>query len=140
MKKITVFLWLLVLSTNVLAQSEETFTLTLTFEITEHGKGQILLAMYDSAENHMGEPYKSAVSKVENGKTNIKMENLESGYYSFSYFHDLDSNTELKTNFVGIPKEPYGFSNNAKARLGPPSFEDCKIKIDKDTIIQISIK
>jgi uncharacterized protein (DUF2141 family) len=29
---------------------------------------------------------------------------------------------ELDTNWLGIPTEGYGFSNDAKATLGPPSF------------------
>lgn len=122
------------------AQNSYTFTLTLNFEVTKHDKGQILFALYDSEQNHMEETFKTAEAKVENGKAKISIKNLKSGYYSFSYFHDLDSNGELDTNLVGIPKEPYGFSNGEKGKFGPPDFEDCKIKIDSDINLEISIK
>ncbi len=122
------------------AQNSDTFTLTLNFEVTKHDKGQILFALYDSEQNHMEETFKTAEAKVENGKAKISIKNLKSGYYSFSYFHDVNSNGELDTNLVGIPKEPYGFSNGKKGKFGPPDFEDCKIKIDSDINLEISIK
>jgi uncharacterized protein (DUF2141 family) len=112
----------------------------LSFEITKDNKGQILFAIYDSAESHMESELKTSTVKVENNKAKITVNNLKKGYYSFSYFHDVNSNGELDTNLVGIPKEPYGFSNGEKGRLGPPDFEDCKIKIDSDISLEISIK
>jgi uncharacterized protein (DUF2141 family) len=140
MRTLLTLLILLLNATAVVAQNSDSYTLTLNFEITKDNKGQILFAMYDSAEGHMEDTYKTSSAKVKNSKVTITVEGLKPGYYSFSYFHDVNSNGELDTNLVGIPKEPYGFSNGEKGRLGPPDFEDCKIKIDNDTNIQISIK
>jgi len=132
---------ILLLNLNVLfAQNNEKNTLTLNFEITKYDEGQILFALYNSENNHMEVTLNTAEVKVENGKAEVMVKNLKSGYYSFSYFHDVDSNGELDSNFMGIPKEPYGFSNGEKGKLGPPSFEDCKIKIENDLNIEISIK
>jgi uncharacterized protein (DUF2141 family) len=132
---------ILMLQLNLLhAQNTKTNTLTLNFEITTSDEGQMLFALYDSATNHMQNTLKTAKVKIENGKAQIIVSDLKSGDYSFSYFHDVNSNGELDTNLVGIPKEPYGFSNGEKGRLGPPDFEDCKIKIEKDLNINISIK
>jgi uncharacterized protein (DUF2141 family) len=41
---------------------------------------------------------------------------------------------------VGIPKEPYGFSNDQKGNFGPPDFQESKIEIRTDTVIQLKIK
>ena len=30
---------------------------------------------------------------------------------------------------LGIPKEGYGFSNDAKGRMGPPSFDDAAVEV-----------
>jgi uncharacterized protein (DUF2141 family) len=132
---------ILILNVSALkAQSSDGFTLKINFKITKFDEGQILFALYDSEANHMEVTLKTAEAKVENEKAEVIIKNLKSGYYSFSYFHDVDSNGELDSNFMGIPKEPYGFSNGEKGRLGPPSFEDCKIKIENDLNIEISIK
>lgn len=139
--RILLIMTVLMLNLNTLnAQSEATFRLTLNFEITKVQKGQILFALYDSEDNHMETTYKTEAADIENGKAKITIKNLKSGYYSYSYFHDENSNGELDTNLVGIPKEPYGFSNGEKGKFGPPDFEDCKIKIDNDINLKISIK
>jgi len=140
MRTLLTSLILLLNTTAFIAQTSESHTLNLNFEITKDNKGQILFAMYNSAESHMEDTHKTASAKVENGKAKIVLTNIKPGYYSFSYFHDLNSDGELNTNLVGIPKEPYGFSNGEKGRLGPPDFEDCKIKIEKDLNINTSIK
>lgn len=120
--------------------SQSSNSLTINFDITDKNTGQILFALYNSEENHMEETYKTSSAIIENNKAKIVVEGIKSGYYSFSYFHDLYSDGVLDTNLVGIPKEPYGFSNNEKGSFGPPSFEDCKIIIDKNTELNISIK
>ena len=134
-------LTILMFQLNMLkAQNSEKNTLTINFEITTLEQGQMLFALYDSEANHMEETFKTAEVKIENGKAQVIVSDLKSGYYSFSYFHDENSNGELDTNLVGIPKEPYGFSNGEKGRFGPPDFEDCKIKIDSDLNLEIKIK
>jgi uncharacterized protein (DUF2141 family) len=37
---------------------------------------------------------------------------------------------------MGIPKERYGFSNNARGRFGPASYEDCKFNVKGNNVIQ----
>jgi len=45
----------------------------------------------------------------------------------------------LDTNFIGIPKEPYAFSNNATGFMGPPSFKESKISLNADKTIAIKL-
>ncbi len=54
---------------------------------------------------------------------------LSDGEYAISVFHDLNGNQELDKNWMGIPTEPYGFSNNARGKFGPPTYNQCKVKI-----------
>ena len=60
--------------------------------------------------------------------------------YAFTFFHDLNKNKKLDTNFLGIPKEPYGFSNEKKGRFGPPKFKEVSFKLNKSSIFKISIE
>ena len=50
-------------------------------------------------------------------------DSLPAGDYAIRVMHDLDGDGELATNMVGMPKEPWGISNNAKGRFGPPKWE-----------------
>ena len=54
------------------------------------------------------------------------------GDYGIAVFQDTDRNKQLKTNFFGLPQEPTGFSNDARIRFGPPSFEDARVTVIKD--------
>jgi uncharacterized protein (DUF2141 family) len=55
--------------------------------------------------------------------------NLPAGVYAVSVFHDENMNQKLDKNFVGIPKEGYGASNNPRKKMGPPTFEETKIQV-----------
>lgn len=65
---------------------------------------------------------------------------LEPGFYAISSFHDENANSNLDTNFLGIPKEPYGFSNNASKPFGPPDFDEAKFEVTEDSSINIKLK
>ncbi len=55
-------------------------------------------------------------------------------YVAISVLHDEDNDGKMKTNFIGIPKEGWAVSNNAKSqKFGPPLFEDSKFEIKKYT-------
>ena len=49
---------------------------------------------------------------------------LEPGEYAIAIHHDEDGDGEFDTNFIGLPREGYGFSNDAPVGFGPPDFED----------------
>lgn len=107
--------------------------LAVTIEIKElkNSKGQILLELSDADKNVL----KGYTHEIQNGQCIITLDGLKPGKYAFKYFHDENSNKKLDTNLIGIPKEGFGFSNNAKGKFGPPSFEKMIFKINSDTIM-----
>lgn len=121
-------------------EESKTFTLTVEFNITKHNKGSMLFALYDSKDNYMKSAMRKTKVMVVNNKAIIKIDNLSKGSYGFSFFHDVNNDGKLNKNFLGIPKEPYGFSNGEKGSFGPPDFEDIKIEMNEDTDININIK
>ena len=88
----------------------------------------------------IGKQTYSKVMGVNSGTMEIVYENIPPGEYAFVAFQDFDKNNKLETNFIGYPKEPVGFSNNAKIFIGPPSFDDAKVKIDAGKNVWIKIK
>ena len=66
-------------------------------------------------------------------------ENLKPGKYAFKYFHDENNDEKINTNLIGIPKEGYGFSNNAKGFFGKPSYKDVVFQLNSAED-QITIK
>ena len=140
MKTISYLSILILFALQSYAQSEKKVDLTLEFEATEYDTGSILFALFNSEDSHMETNYKEVSSILKDSKAKIVVENIPEGFYSFSYFHDVNGNGELDKNMLGIPKEPYGFSNGQEGNFGPPNFQESKIEIKSDTIIQLKIK
>jgi len=95
--------------------------LNLDIEITgiKNDEGKIMLQLFDGKEVTVNQ----AVGDIKDNKCSVSFKNLKPGKYAIRYFHDENENGNLDTNTFGIPKEGYGFSNNAKGTFGPPPFE-----------------
>jgi uncharacterized protein (DUF2141 family) len=63
---------------------------------------------------------------IENAKAECNFTDIAAGDYAVSVFHDENSNGKLDRNFIGMPKEGVGASNDAKGHFGPPKFNDAQ--------------
>jgi len=90
-------------------------------------RGQVFCALYSSPDGFPKDS-KKAVAHVTSAITHqhalCEFSGIASGTYAVSVFHDENSNGKLDTNFIGIPREGVGASNNAKGHHGPPKFHD----------------
>ena len=66
--------------------------------------------------------------------------NLPEGIYAIALFIDANENFKIDKNFLGIPKEQYGFSNNAMGKLSGPSFEQAKFQVKGSAAQNIKLK
>lgn len=109
----------------------------LSLENVSSVQGQVVVQVYNSKKSWMSEKAEKMVLRqafpakqlVENPTVTLE---LDFGEYAIQVYHDLDSNDEMKTNWIGIPKEPVGTSNNAKGSMGPPKYKDAKFVFDTD--------
>lgn len=70
----------------------------------------------------------------------IEFERVPFGQYAISLFHDVNQNQELdRRKVIGIPSEPFGFSNNPTLLFGAPNFEQCVFSVDQD-VTEVVIK
>jgi uncharacterized protein (DUF2141 family) len=98
----------------------------------ENEKGKALIALSNSKENYdaMKEPFKGAKVEIKNRQAEVIFKDLPLGEYAIKAFHDENDDQELDTNFLGMPTENYGFSNNARGSFGPASWQDAKFKLN----------
>ena len=125
------------------------FAGTVTVEVRNiETKGEMHLAIYDDAdvfENDNGEKGGAAkgiidgvIEEVGTGTATYRFE-LPNGTYAIGIFVDANYNNEMDRNFFGVPKEQYGFSNDAKGSFGPPSFKDASFTVSGDISLQINL-
>lgn len=120
-------------------EQKEEFKLTVMVKGISKIQGNILLALYNSETTFLKERYKSSITKVTQETAQIVFEYIEKGTYGVAIFQDLNKNNELDTNILGVPKEPYGFSNNASGHFSAPNFSDVQFKMQTDKIITINL-
>jgi uncharacterized protein (DUF2141 family) len=116
------------------AQSTGTTTLTVHVTGARNVKGKIRAALFQGAEGFPNDAShalhtQTADIDAQTFKAQIVFTDLPVGVYAVSVFHDENMNQKLDKNFMGVPKEGYGASNNPKKKMGPPSFEETKFQL-----------
>jgi uncharacterized protein (DUF2141 family) len=71
--------------------------------------------------------------RPQQGKLIAKINDLSYGEFALALYQDVDSDGEIDKNGLGIPTEPYAFSNNFRPVIKAPSFKDCKFVYDATT-------
>lgn len=118
---------------------ENTFDLTVNISGLSSNKGNLMVGLYNKKEDFLKKRYKGDVVKIENKKSVVIFRNLPKGEYAVSFVHDENDNKKMDTNFLGIPKEDYGCSNNATGFMGPPKYKDAKFQLTANKTIKINI-
>ncbi|MBT4641883.1 MAG: DUF2141 domain-containing protein [Deltaproteobacteria bacterium] len=108
----------------------------------KNDEGSIRIAIYNSAESFLkpGKTVSTCSGKIPLNKKEARVVcELKSGTYVAAVFHDENGNGQLDTNFIKLPQEGYGFSNNAKGSLGPPEYEDATFSVAGDMEYEITL-
>lgn len=113
----------------------EEYTIEVTVNDIRNANGQLLISLYTPNDNFPLEPSESySVEKNELIGTTIthRFKVPQSGRYAVVLLDDENRNNDMDYNFLGIPKEGYGFSNNAKPRgLSSPKFEAAAFDVNE---------
>ncbi len=104
-------------------------------------QGEIKVGVFDKEQSFLkdGSAIKSYTIKVTKNSETLIITDLPKGEYAISMYHDQNSDNKLNTNFIGIPKEPYGFSNNIKPKMSAPKYHECKFKLSENTNLNIQL-
>jgi uncharacterized protein (DUF2141 family) len=97
----------------------------------ESDAGRVACALFEDRESFDSSeaPARGDRLLLEAGRARWMLE-LPYGDYAIKAFHDLNDNGTLDRNALEIPSEPYGFSNDARGRLGPPRWEEARFRLD----------
>jgi uncharacterized protein (DUF2141 family) len=131
-----IFLLLLAMTTNA-----QTAKLIIIFKgLNTSSGGYLRSALY--TKNNFPKNGKESYGKqvlINAKEMRIEFDKLPAEEFAVACYQDIDKNKKLNKNLVGYPTEPFGFSKDAKINLGPPKFEDAKIKLQENTTVTITI-
>lgn len=89
-------------------------------------KGEILVGIYDSRRTFrkVKKVMKYAVKEVSNGTETLVLEDVPAGTYAIALFQDFNGNRKFDSNWMGVPKEPFGFSTNYVVKRRAPKYKE----------------
>jgi uncharacterized protein (DUF2141 family) len=106
--------------------------------------GNIHLSLYNKEERFPDKDMRIRLLKVpvtNSSVVEMKFENVPYGTYAIAGLHDENRSGDMDYTWMGMPKEGYCFSNDAKPFLSAPSFSEAKFKLDKpQKIVQIAMQ
>jgi 4,4'-diapolycopenoate synthase len=127
-------LLLAVCGTIMIAQSKSETHLTVNVLLTDDAHGELAYLVFDSPSGFPGDRDKAirhGFLEIPSGAKQMRIDtDLPPSTYAVAVYEDLNSNHKLDHNFLGIPREPVGASNNPHGRFGPPHFEECSFRMD----------
>ncbi|MEM8678843.1 MAG: DUF2141 domain-containing protein [Planctomycetota bacterium] len=84
---------------------------------------------------------RSLTVPVEAADAPLHIDDLPPGTYAIAVYQDVNDNGKMDKSGFGIPTEPYGFSNNARGTMGPPSFQKAAFAVaDAGVALEIQLK
>ena len=115
-------------------------TLTIVIEDIRDASGTVQVqVLAGQAQFEGGGAVAQFLEQAVEGTLTVTAEDLPPGEYAIRIMHDVNGNDELDANFVGMPTEPYAFSNNAKRMFGPATWEDARFVLEGEVIQVISL-
>jgi uncharacterized protein (DUF2141 family) len=126
----------------VLATAVHADELTVTITDIRAAQGSMMVSLVDSdaAWNSKAKPVAAKKVAAEKGEMQFKFSDLPAGVYAVQVMHDENDNNKLDANFLGIPSEGYGFSNNPNV-MRRAHFDEAVFEVGADkTVITIRLR
>lgn len=129
MKKI---LFLLAVCLTSMAATGQKGKIEVTIETVKNDAGQIGVLLFNKPEGFPSSD-KASIRQVilpaQKGRMQVSFDDLPYGVYAITVMHDENKNLKVDTNMLGIPKEGYGFSNNARNLFRAPRFHEAAFEL-----------
>lgn len=99
---------------------------TLNIDVTniKSATGKVFVALFDAGGFAGNTSLQGTQVDVTGDTVRVSFDGVAPGIYGIKLYHDVNGNGKLDRNLIGMPSEPYGFSNDAPARMGPPRWSD----------------
>jgi len=143
-------IFLLIISFSISAQINDNLSQNKYFELEINilkikKPGTAFIAIYNnSLDFNSGDESKNRITYAlkENVKKGSfsKVVMVKEGTYGVKIYIDKNNNNKFDFNIIGIPKEQFGFSNDAISLLGPPSFKNASFDVLDNKTIYIKMK
>lgn len=115
--------------------------LTVVVSNIQATKGQVACAVFPSSEGFPMEASKARGQRhpAQPGSVECRFPDLPPGTYAVAVSIDTNNNGKTDRNFVGMPTEAWGVSNNVRPSLRAPKFDEAKFELKESQRIEIKV-
>lgn len=94
--------------------------------------GKVALVLFNSANTFgdLRDPFMFVIHELD-GRDEYIIDDVTPGEYALLVYFDENNNGRIDKNFIGIPNEPLGFSNNYRPK-GPPVYDRAAFQLKTD--------
>jgi uncharacterized protein (DUF2141 family) len=121
---------------------ESPFKLYVDVQGVRSSEGLMAVTLYADKRSkflaHHGSLYVGRVPATK-GTTTVCIHVPSPGVYVLAVYHDLNANRRFDRTGIGLPAEPFGFSNNPRVFLGMPDWDSVRLSVPK-TDLHTSVK
>ena len=105
--------------------------------------GMMACALFNAADGFpdvQAKSFQYVYVSINSGLANCEFKEVAAGTYAVSVFHDENDNKKLDKNFVGVPLEGYGVSNNIRHMISAPEFKESSFQVNGEVDKNIKIR
>jgi len=124
--------------------AEEGRTITVNVSTFRNAKGALGCRLYAGPD---GFPKKlthklQQFVPIRGPSATCRFTGIAPGTYAVAVVHDENNNGQVDTNFLGVPTEGYGVSNNRTYALSWPKWDESKFQVreDKDVVLNVTLR
>jgi uncharacterized protein (DUF2141 family) len=126
------------------AIASPTSQLTIEIDGLKNRNGQICLSLFNNGRGFPDQGANAVEQRcvsITEAPVRVNFNNLQSGNYAVAVLHDVNGDGKANRNFLGIPTEGFGFSNNPRIRTSAPNFNETAVPVGgTNTNIQIRLR
>jgi uncharacterized protein (DUF2141 family) len=140
--QIAVFAALSIAALGSQADSKTT-TIQVDAEKIRSTTGMMACALFNVADGFpdvQAKSFQYVYVSINSGVASCEFKDIAAGTYAVSVFHDENDNKKLDKNFVGMPLEGYGVSNNIRHMMSAPGFKESSFQLNGEVDKNIKIR
>lgn len=127
---------LFLLSFNFLNAQEQTCDIEIEINDFKNNKGQVMISINKGPEGWPEENFieQRFIPEFTAPNFTVIFEDMPYGNYAVGVLHDKDNNGEMTKNFIGMPKESFGFTRDYKVVFRAPKYEEANFEADSPNV------
>lgn len=112
--------------------------IAVTIENVTPGQGTVEIGVY-TQDQWLDDSFAGKSIAVEGSAISVSFDVPMPGRYGLAVYQDIDGNGKMNRGMMGLPSEPYGFSNDAPIRFGPPKWDAAAIEVAAGETVETTI-